>query len=103
MPFPSRGNIPGTGTVSADLFKSFAGRVVGQLDNTPGDELLRQQMGLLRLATILSNMIPLSKIICDKRRSFILIQRVLTSTTSTLQQWKSSVKSPPSVMALTEY
>jgi acetolactate synthase-1/2/3 large subunit len=27
------------GTVSADLFKSFAGRI-GQLDNTPGDELL---------------------------------------------------------------
>ena len=27
------------GTVSADLFRSFAGRI-GQLDNTPGDELL---------------------------------------------------------------
>ncbi len=27
------------GAVSADLFKSFAGRI-GQLDNTPGDELL---------------------------------------------------------------
>jgi acetolactate synthase I/II/III large subunit len=36
---PVAGTFQAAGTVSADLFKSFAGRV-GQLDNTPGDELL---------------------------------------------------------------
>jgi acetolactate synthase-1/2/3 large subunit len=36
---PVVGTFQAAGTVSADLFKSFAGRV-GQLDNTPGDELL---------------------------------------------------------------
>jgi acetolactate synthase I/II/III large subunit len=36
---PVVGTFQDAGTVSADLFKSFAGRV-GQLDNTPGDELL---------------------------------------------------------------
>jgi acetolactate synthase I/II/III large subunit len=33
------GTFQAAGTVSADLFKSFAGRI-GQLDNTPGEELL---------------------------------------------------------------
>jgi acetolactate synthase-1/2/3 large subunit len=33
------GTFQAAGTVSADLFKSFAGRI-GQLNNTPGDELL---------------------------------------------------------------
>src|SRR3984885_15063374 len=36
---PVVGTFLAAGTVSADLFKSFAGRI-GQLDNTPGDELL---------------------------------------------------------------
>lgn len=36
---PVVGTFQAAGAVSADLFKSFAGRV-GQLDNTPGDELL---------------------------------------------------------------
>jgi thiamine pyrophosphate-dependent acetolactate synthase large subunit-like protein len=36
---PIVGTFQAAGTVSADLFKSFAGRI-GQLDNTPGDELL---------------------------------------------------------------
>jgi len=36
---PVVGTFQAAGTVSADLFKTFAGRV-GQLDNTPGDELL---------------------------------------------------------------
>jgi acetolactate synthase-1/2/3 large subunit len=37
---PVVGTFQAAGTVSTDLFKSFAGRI-GQLDNTPGDELLR--------------------------------------------------------------
>jgi acetolactate synthase-1/2/3 large subunit len=36
---PVVGTFQAAGTVSSDLFKSFAGRI-GQLDNTPGDELL---------------------------------------------------------------
>jgi len=36
---PVVGTFQAAGSVSADLFKSFAGRI-GQLDNTPGDELL---------------------------------------------------------------
>jgi len=36
---PVVGTFQAAGTVSADLFKSFGGRI-GQLDNTPGDELL---------------------------------------------------------------
>ena len=36
---PVVGTFQSAGTVSADLFKNFAGRI-GQLDNTPGDELL---------------------------------------------------------------
>jgi acetolactate synthase I/II/III large subunit len=36
---PVVGTFQAAGTVSADLFKNFAGRV-GQLDNMPGDELL---------------------------------------------------------------
>ena len=36
---PVVGTFQSAGTVSADLFRSFAGRI-GQLDNTPGDELL---------------------------------------------------------------
>jgi acetolactate synthase-1/2/3 large subunit len=36
---PVVGTFQAAGTVSADLFRSFAGRV-GQLDNAPGDELL---------------------------------------------------------------
>src|ERR1700689_4806976 len=36
---PAVGTFQAAGTVSADLFLSFAGRV-GQLDNSPGDELL---------------------------------------------------------------
>jgi len=36
---PVVGTFQAAGTVSADLFNSFAGRI-GQLDNTPGDELL---------------------------------------------------------------
>jgi acetolactate synthase-1/2/3 large subunit len=36
---PVVGTFQAAGTVSADLFRSFAGRI-GQLDNTPGDELL---------------------------------------------------------------
>jgi acetolactate synthase I/II/III large subunit len=36
---PVVGTFQAAGTVSADLFKSFAGRI-GQLDNTPGDKLL---------------------------------------------------------------
>jgi acetolactate synthase I/II/III large subunit len=36
---PAVGTFQAAGTVSADLFRSFAGRV-GQLDNSPGDELL---------------------------------------------------------------
>ncbi len=36
---PVVGTFQAAGTISADLFKSFAGRI-GQLDNTPGDELL---------------------------------------------------------------
>jgi acetolactate synthase-1/2/3 large subunit len=36
---PVVGTFQAAGTVSADLFKSFAGRI-GQLDNAPGDELL---------------------------------------------------------------
>lgn len=36
---PVVGTFQAAGAVSADLFKNFAGRV-GQLDNTPGDELL---------------------------------------------------------------
>src|SRR5580698_1455227 len=36
---PTVGTFQAAGAVSADLFHSFAGRV-GQLDNTPGDELL---------------------------------------------------------------
>jgi acetolactate synthase I/II/III large subunit len=36
---PTVGTFQAAGTVSADLFRSFAGRV-GQLDNSPGDELL---------------------------------------------------------------
>ncbi len=36
---PAVGTFQAAGAVSADLFKSFAGRI-GQLDNTPGDELL---------------------------------------------------------------
>src|SRR5580700_1269768 len=36
---PAVGTFQSAGTVSADLFRSFAGRV-GQLDNSPGDELL---------------------------------------------------------------
>src|ERR1700761_480378 len=36
---PAVGTFQAAGTVSADLFQSFAGRV-GQLDNSPGDELL---------------------------------------------------------------
>src|SRR5580698_7184640 len=36
---PAVGTFQAAGTVSADLFRSFAGRI-GQLDNSPGDELL---------------------------------------------------------------
>ncbi len=36
---PVVGTFQAAGAVSADLFKNFAGRI-GQLDNTPGDELL---------------------------------------------------------------
>ena len=36
---PVVGTFQAAGSVSADLFKNFAGRI-GQLDNTPGDELL---------------------------------------------------------------
>jgi acetolactate synthase I/II/III large subunit len=36
---PVVGTFQAAGTVSADLFRRFAGRI-GQLDNTPGDELL---------------------------------------------------------------
>jgi acetolactate synthase I/II/III large subunit len=36
---PAVGTFQSAGTVSADLFRSFAGRI-GQLDNSPGDELL---------------------------------------------------------------
>jgi acetolactate synthase I/II/III large subunit len=36
---PVVGTFQAAGSVSADLFKSFAGRI-GHLDNTPGDELL---------------------------------------------------------------
>jgi acetolactate synthase-1/2/3 large subunit len=36
---PVVGTFQAAGTVSTDLFRSFAGRI-GQLDNTPGDELL---------------------------------------------------------------
>jgi acetolactate synthase-1/2/3 large subunit len=36
---PAVGTFQAAGTVSSDLFRSFAGRV-GQLDNSPGDELL---------------------------------------------------------------
>jgi len=36
---PVVGTFQAAGTVSADLFRSFAGRV-GQIDNSPGDELL---------------------------------------------------------------
>ena len=36
---PVVGTFQAAGAVSSDLFKSFAGRI-GQLDNTPGDELL---------------------------------------------------------------
>jgi len=36
---PAVGTFQSAGTVSSDLFRSFAGRV-GQLDNSPGDELL---------------------------------------------------------------
>jgi acetolactate synthase-1/2/3 large subunit len=36
---PVVGTFQAAGIVSADLFKRFAGRI-GQLDNTPGDELL---------------------------------------------------------------
>lgn len=36
---PAVGTFQAAGTVSADLFHSFAGRI-GQLDNSPGDELL---------------------------------------------------------------
>jgi acetolactate synthase-1/2/3 large subunit len=36
---PVVGTFQAAGTVSADLFRKFAGRI-GQLDNTPGDELL---------------------------------------------------------------
>src|SRR6202453_4636328 len=36
---PAVGTFQAAGTVSTDLFRSFAGRV-GQLDNSPGDELL---------------------------------------------------------------
>jgi acetolactate synthase I/II/III large subunit len=36
---PAVGTFQAAGAVSADLFKNFAGRI-GQLDNTPGDELL---------------------------------------------------------------
>ena len=36
---PVVGTFQAAGTVSSDLFKSFAGRI-GQLDNAPGDELL---------------------------------------------------------------
>ncbi|WP_331458452.1 acetolactate synthase AlsS, partial [Terracidiphilus gabretensis] len=36
---PIVGTFQAAGTVSSDLFKNFAGRI-GQLDNTPGDELL---------------------------------------------------------------
>ena len=36
---PVVGTFQSAGTISADLFRSFAGRI-GQLDNTPGDELL---------------------------------------------------------------
>ena len=36
---PVVGTFQAAGTVSVDLFKNFAGRI-GQLDNTPGDELL---------------------------------------------------------------
>jgi acetolactate synthase-1/2/3 large subunit len=36
---PAVGTFQAAGTVSADLFQNFAGRV-GQLDNSPGDELL---------------------------------------------------------------
>lgn len=36
---PVVGTFQAAGTVSADLFRNFAGRI-GQLDNTPGDELL---------------------------------------------------------------
>jgi acetolactate synthase-1/2/3 large subunit len=36
---PAVGTFQAAGTVSADLFRSFAGRV-GQLDNSPGDDLL---------------------------------------------------------------
>jgi acetolactate synthase I/II/III large subunit len=36
---PAVGTFQAAGTVSADLFKNFAGRI-GQLDNSPGDELL---------------------------------------------------------------
>jgi acetolactate synthase-1/2/3 large subunit len=36
---PVVGTFQAAGTVSSDLFKNFAGRI-GQLDNTPGDELL---------------------------------------------------------------
>src|SRR5580700_7492897 len=38
---PAVGTFQSAGTVSADLFRSFAGRV-GQLDNSPGDELLAE-------------------------------------------------------------
>jgi acetolactate synthase-1/2/3 large subunit len=36
---PAVGTFQAAGTISPDLFKSFAGRI-GQLNNTPGDELL---------------------------------------------------------------
>src|SRR6266702_6423851 len=36
---PVVGTFQAAGAVSADLFKNFVGRI-GQLDNTPGDELL---------------------------------------------------------------
>jgi acetolactate synthase-1/2/3 large subunit len=36
---PAVGTFQAAGTVSADLFQNFAGRI-GQLDNSPGDELL---------------------------------------------------------------
>jgi acetolactate synthase-1/2/3 large subunit len=36
---PVVGTFQAAGTVSSDLFESFGGRV-GQLDNSPGDELL---------------------------------------------------------------
>jgi acetolactate synthase I/II/III large subunit len=37
--FPVVGTFQAAGAVSADLFRSFAGRI-GQMDNTPGDEFL---------------------------------------------------------------